>query len=178
MTRRVNWGYWLCLVLLGTALSGCATAEEKQAYMNAQLDALKLQKPLLLLRAKSGESIELRGVEELAVHAPVNAQNGLIRQHQSEWAPVLREGLGIIGTVGGIYYGGQAAVQLADSIGRSAGTHINGSFNPSGPQSPINYYVGQGGSPGQTVSDRHDSVDDHSYHSVDDHSDRSTEAAQ
>lgn len=154
---------WLMLALTALLAAGCASTEEKNAYLNAQLEALKLQKPLLYLKAKPGEQITLGGLEELAVYQPLGAGGGsLIRQHQNEWAPVAREGLGIIGTVGGIYYGGQVAVQLADSIGRSAGAHITGSFNNSGPQSPINYYVGQGGAPAQHVSDRHDAVDDHS----------------
>lgn len=158
-----SWLPWLILATAALA-AGCATAEEKQAYLSAQLDALKLQRPLLRLKAKPGEQITLTGVEELSVYQPLGGAGGagLIRQHQSEWAPVAREGLGIIGTVGGIYYGGQVAVKLADSIGRSAGTHITGAFNNAGAQSPINYYVGQNGAPSQNVSDRHDAVDDHS----------------
>ena len=145
------------------AASGCASTEEKQAFMDAQLRALEMQKPLLYLKAKPGESIELKGVEELAVYAPLGGGNGggLVQQHKSEWAPVAREGLGLLGMLGGIYYGGEAAVRLADVVGKNAGTHIAGSFNNAGAQSPINYYVGQGGAPNQGVSDRHDSVDDH-----------------
>ncbi|MFH1061104.1 MAG: hypothetical protein V1797_20775 [Pseudomonadota bacterium] len=164
--RAKPWPTWpnlALLALLAVLAVGCASSEEKNAYLNAQLEALKLQKPLLYLKAKPGEQITLGGLEELAVYQPLGAGGGsLIRQHQNEWAPVAREGLGIIGTVGGIYYGGQVAVQLADSIGRTAGTHITGSFNNQGPQSPINYYVGQNGAPAQNVSDRHDAVDDHS----------------
>ncbi|MCA1988141.1 MAG: hypothetical protein LDL07_03210 [Desulfarculus sp.] len=160
--RRINWSYWLALGLLGAMLSGCATAEEKAAYLNAQLAALDKQKPILYFKARPGESIELKGVEELAVYSPLGGGNGgLIRQHQNEWAPVAREGLGILGMAAGIYYGGEAAVKLADTVGRNAGTHITGSFNNGGSQSPINYYVGQGGAPSQGVSDRHDSTDDH-----------------
>ncbi|MFZ5586956.1 MAG: hypothetical protein ACOZHQ_13630 [Thermodesulfobacteriota bacterium] len=159
-----SWLPWLILAMLAMPAAGCASAEEKNAYLNAQLEALKLQKPILLLKARPGEQITLAGVEELSVHQPLGGAGGagLIRQHQSEWAPVAREGLGLIATVGGIYYGGQVAVQLADSIGRSAGAHISGSFNNAGAQSPLSYYVGQNGAPAQNVSDRHDSVDDHS----------------
>ncbi|MCA1987618.1 MAG: hypothetical protein LDL07_00530 [Desulfarculus sp.] len=163
----IRWSYWAALPLLGMvllAVSGCATSEEKTAFLNAQLEALKMQKPLLELRAKAGEQIELRGVESLAVYAPLGGGNGggLVRQHQNEWAPVAREGLGILGVVGGIYFAGEKAVQLADVVGRNAGTHITGSFNNTGGQSPISYYVGQGGAPSQGVSDSHDSTDDHS----------------
>jgi len=152
----------VCLAGAAILAAGCASTEEKQAYIDAQLKALSQQKPLLELRAKPGEAIELKGVEALLVHAPVGGGNGLIRQHQNEWAPVLREGLGLAGMVAGIYYGGEAAVRLADTVGRNAGTHITGSFNNQGAQSPINYYVGQGGSPSQGVSDRHDTTDNHS----------------
>ncbi|MCA1905929.1 MAG: hypothetical protein LDL11_04985 [Desulfarculus sp.] len=153
---------WLLMATLLTA--GCASGEEKAAYLNAQLEALRLQKPLLELRAKPGEQIELKGVEALLVHAPLGGGSGggLVRQHQNEWAPVAREGLGILGVVGGIYFAGEKAVQLAETVGKSAGTHISGGFNNSGGQSPVSYYVGQGGAPSQGVSDRHDSVDDHS----------------
>ncbi len=152
---------WLLAAVLA---AGCASSEEKTAYLNAQLEALKLQKPILELRAKAGESIELKGVEALLVHAPLDGGNGggLVRPHQNEWAPVAREGLGILGVVGGIYFAGEKAVQLAEVVGRNAGAQITGSFNNSGGQSPISYYVGQGGAPSQGVSDRHDSSDDHS----------------
>ena len=149
------------LLLAALLAAGCAGNEEKTAFLSAQLEAMKLQKPLLELRARPGEQIELRGVEALIIHAP-QAGAASIKPLQSEWAPVAREGLGILGVVGGIYFAGEKAVQLAEVVGRSAGTHITGSFNNSGGQSPINYYVGQGGSPSQGVSDRHDSVDDHS----------------
>ena len=102
--RRINWSYWLALGLLGAMLSGCATAEEKAAYLNAQLAALDKQKPILYFKARPGESIELKGVEELAVYSPLGGGNGgLIRQHQNEWAPVAREGLGILGMAAGGY---------------------------------------------------------------------------
>lgn len=152
---------WLLMAALLTA--GCASSEEKTAYLNAQLEALKLQKPILELRAKPGESIELKGVEALLVHAPLGGgAGGQIRQHQNEWAPVAREGLGILGVVGGIYFAGEKAVQLAEVVGKNAGTQITGSFNNSGGQSPVSFYAGQGGAPSQGVSDRHDSTDDHS----------------
>jgi|GEM_PF-2765161 len=153
---------WLLMAALLTA--GCASGEEKAAYLNAQLEALKLQKPILELRAQPGQQIELKGVEALLVHAPLGGGNGngLVRQHQNEWAPVAREGLGILGVVGGIYFAGEKAVQLAETVGKSAGTQISGSFNNSGGQSPVSFYAGQGGAPSQVISDRHDSTDDHS----------------
>ncbi|MCA1988701.1 MAG: hypothetical protein LDL07_06080 [Desulfarculus sp.] len=157
---RVHPTTWLLLAILA---AGCASGEEKAAYLNAQLEALRLQKPILELRAQPGQQIELKGVEALLVHAPLGGGGGgLVRQHQNEWAPVAREGLGILGVVGGIYFAGEKAVQLAETVGKSAGTHISGSFNNQGAQSPISYYVGPGGAPSQGVSDRHDSTDDHS----------------
>lgn len=131
------------LSVLAFSLAGCAADGDMQAYLKAQLDALDRQKPLVMLEAQPGQTMELKGVKSLVVYAP-NGGVGQIRPLESQWAPVWREALRVAGVVGGIYYGGQALSNLAEAMGKNAGTHISGSFNPSGAQSSAGYSAGGG----------------------------------
>ncbi|WP_449246448.1 hypothetical protein [Desulfarculus baarsii] len=145
----------LALLLAVGLLAGCASFEEKQAYYNANVEMAKAQRPLLLLRAKPGEQITLAGVEELAVYAP---GGGGVAQYRDESIAAAKDAAGLIGTVAGIYFGGEAAVALVDAVGRHAGTQITGSLNGSG-QSPIIYAPGNStGDTTVTPSDRHDTT--------------------
>jgi hypothetical protein len=129
------------LSVVAFSLVGCAGDSDMQAYLKAQLDALDRQKPLVMLEAQPGQTMELKGVKSLVVYAP-NGNASQIRPLESQWAPVWREALRVAGVVGGIYYGGQALTNLAEAMGKNAGAHISGSFNTSGNQSPVGYNTG------------------------------------
>lgn len=151
--RRGGLRIWPLLLALALSLPavGCASRQEKLDYYNAQVAARQMAKPLLYLKAKPGEEIVLKGVEEMAVYSPHHEG---IPQYRDEWANVAVNGVGVLGTVAGIYLGGQVAVDLATAVGQSAGTHISNSFNPSGAQSAAGY--SGSGTVTPTITDRHD----------------------
>ncbi len=149
----------LIILLVLPVLTGCATMEEKKAYYDANVQMAKLQKPLLLIRAKQGQHIELKGVEELAVYAP--GEKG-VAQYRDEAIAAARDAAGVIGAIAGIYVGGEAAVRLVDAAGKAAGTHISGSFNGGSGQSSVNWAPGNstGDTSISTPSDSHDDNSD------------------
>ncbi|KIX15042.1 hypothetical protein [Dethiosulfatarculus sandiegensis] len=136
--------FLLALITVMAIASGCASKEEKLAYYQANIEAAKHQKPLLLLEAKEGQDIQLKGVKSLVVYAP---RSGGITQYRDEAAALAREGLGIAGTVAGIYFGGQVAVALADTVGKHSGKNYSftNSFNPSAPGSSTGYQPNNSG---------------------------------
>lgn len=104
-------------------VSGCATSGDYQQYIQAQADANRLaiesQKPLVRLTAQPGQVIT--GLASVEVYAP--APIPVIHQARpNEWAGVVGQGLSIIGTVAGIKAAGDAAVNLAESVGKSSTT--------------------------------------------------------
>lgn len=112
----------LLIITAALALSGCATDGNYREYLAAQADANRQaaaeQKPLVRLTAQPGQSIT--GLQSLEVYTPTAAS--VIQQSRpNEWAAVAGQALGVVGTVAGIRAAGQAAVGLADSVGR-AGT--------------------------------------------------------
>jgi len=103
-------------------LAGCASPGYKD-YLTAQADAnrhaLEGQKPLVKLVAQPGQPIT--GLASLEVYAPQSAP--VIQQSRpNEWATVMQTGFSVLGTLGGIKLGGDAAIGLAGEI-RQAGTH-------------------------------------------------------
>lgn len=112
------------LILAATlALAGCATDKNYQAYLTAQDGANRQaqteQKPLVRLTAQPGQAIT--GLQSLEVYTPAAAS--VIQQARpNEWAGVVGQALNVVGTVAGIRAAGQAAVGLADSVGRSSTT--------------------------------------------------------
>lgn len=92
-------------ILIPALLAGCASTDYKQyiaAQEKANEMAIKEQKPLVEITAQPGQSI-----------------TGLAGPN--EWVGVFSQGLGVLGTLGGIHYGGKAAVGLASEV-RQAGT--------------------------------------------------------
>lgn len=152
--------------LLLPVLPGCATMEEKKAYYDANVQMAKLQKPLFLMRAKAGQNIELKGVEEIAIYAP--GEKG-VTQYRDESIAAARDAAGVIGAIAGIYVGGEAAVRLVDAAGRAAGTQISNSFNGGSGQSSVNW------APGNSTGDTSISVPSDSH---DDNSDSHDEIAE
>ena len=153
---------FIVLVCLALA-AGCASMEEKKAYYDANVQMAKLQKPLFLMKAKPGQHIELKGVEELAIYAP--GQKG-VEQYKDEAIQAARDAAGVIGAIAGIYVGGEAAVRLVDAAGKAAGTRITDSFNGGSGQSNVTWAPGNstGDSNVNIPSDSHD--DNHDSHDV------------
>ncbi len=156
---------WLAVIAaLGVLLAaGCAGTQERVAYMQAQLKALEMQlkgrKPILVIEAMPGQELKITGLKRLAVYAPRSTNPGspLIKQYRDPWANVVTNGLGVVGAVAGIYVGGQAAVELADTVGRHAGVHISDALKTTGTNSPVGYTTG-GGTGGSTITDSHNTT--------------------
>lgn len=107
---------------------GCASNKvdpNYQAYLKAQEAQVSVHKQeiqILRIKAKEGQQITLGGVEEFTVSMPAPAAAPVQQavQQPSQWAGVLSQGLGVAGTVLGIKYVGQAAVNLSNSVGTAA----------------------------------------------------------
>ena len=99
---------------------GCSTTSGYGEYIKAQSEAnrqaVESQKPLVRLVAQPGQAIT--GLASLKVYMPTSAPI-IQQQRPNEWVGVFGQGLNVVGTVMGIKYAGQAAVNLADSIGNS-----------------------------------------------------------
>ena len=101
-------------------LAGCASGDYER-YVSAQSEAnrqaMEGQRPLLRLTAQPGQPIT--GLASVEVYAPTQAP--VIQQSRpNEWAAVVGQGIGVIGTVAGIKAAGDAAIGLADSVGKSS----------------------------------------------------------
>ena len=107
----------LLLSISVLTITGCATHTD-QSYINAQLDSQRLayeaQKPLVEIIAQPGQQVT--GLGGIRVYMPVQAQQ-IQQSRPNEWAGVAGQALGVVGTVGGIYYAGRAAVNLANTVG-------------------------------------------------------------
>ena len=117
--------------VLGVSLliSGCATTSKIDPNYKAYLDAQqansavhKQEIQLVRIKAKEGQTITLGGVDEFTVSMPAPASAPVQQQVQqpSQWAGVVGQGLSVVGTVLGIKYAGQAAVNLSNSVGSAA----------------------------------------------------------
>ena len=100
-------------------LAGCASSGDYKQYVAAQSEANKLavdtQKPLVRLTAQPGQAIT--GLASLEVYTPTAAP--VIQQARpNEWVGVLGQGLSILGTVASLKVSGDAAIGLADSVGK------------------------------------------------------------
>ena len=102
-------------------------------WYQKQLEAKRLDRAILVLEARAGQTIELKGVKRLEVWGN-NGSAGSIKVYESQWAKMWREWGGIAGMLGGIYLGGQVAVDLADTVGKHAGhnTTVGGDYTRDG----------------------------------------------
>jgi hypothetical protein len=101
------------------ALAGCASSGDYQSYLAAQqqANAAYTQKPILLMEGYDGQPIT--GLKRIEVNLP--GQAPVIQQAKdNEWARVVSQGLGVFGTIGGIWAGGEAAKGLAGAVGSAA----------------------------------------------------------
>ena len=160
------------LIALTLGVSGCAgqlnkittnypTGEtvtqeisDEALFYQVQTRMAQARKPILVMEARKGENIELKGVKKLVVWGYAD-DRGRLRTYEHPWAKAIREWGGIVGMLGSIYLGGQVAVELADTVGKHAGSHttITDAYKTSGSQSPV---VATGGGAGSaTVTDSH-----------------------
>jgi hypothetical protein len=111
-----------CSTLAALAiLTGCATsADHARAYYDAQAAAQANQRPLIRMEAHNGQDIVLAGVKRFEVYAPAGNSQSLTQYreaHHPAW-DILGQTLRIAAP---IYFAGEAAIGLADSVGRSVG---------------------------------------------------------
>ena len=125
----------ICMVSLG--FMGCATAPQQtgaeQAFYAMQKQE---QKPLFHLEVVEGQA--LTGLKSITVHVPPNNQ-GIVQYKKPEHAGLsaLREVTGVLRIAAPIYFGGEAAIGLANVVGKHVGnastqpvtTNINDSYN-------------------------------------------------
>ena len=105
------------LILLAAIalIVGCANnPSAEQAYYQAA--AAEQGRPLVELVAEPGQAIT--GLQSLKVYAP---QQGGVRQYQKQYHPAWGMASTALQIGLPIYLGGKAAVDLADSVGRSVG---------------------------------------------------------
>jgi hypothetical protein len=133
------------------------------------------RKPIIALKAKEGEALNLGNIESLIVYG---RKMQTFKPYESGAVKAFREWGGIAGNVlntGLLLWGTN---NIADTIGKHAGTHITRSFNPSGANSPPVY------SPNGTTNlqyDRHDVNNSHNTddsHNTDSHDDNSGQGEQ
>jgi hypothetical protein len=96
---------------------------DEALFYQVQAEAEKGRKPILVLVARDGQDISFTGLERLEVWGP-NGGGGAVKTYESQWAKALREWGGIFGALGGIYLGGQVAVDLANAVGQHAGHNV------------------------------------------------------
>lgn len=182
MKRAVK--YFL-LVALALMLAGCASADnevqvptigtdgkvltdasgkvitttnkftDEAMYYQAQSQMALARKPILTMEAKAGETIELKGIKKMVVWGYAG-DRGSLKTYEHPWAKTLREWGGLVGMFGGIWAGGYWANQLADTVGKHAGTTttITDSYKTTGANSPLT--TTGGGAANITTTDRHD----------------------
>ncbi len=119
------------LVLAALAgLVGCSSKEEVLAYYQANLEAIKAQKPLVELEAQPGQ--EITGLKALRVYAP-QASGGRVAQHEDPGWKVLGQGVGAAAAVGGAWVALDGANKLAGTVGAVAGHNTSApTYAPSG----------------------------------------------
>lgn len=106
-------------------LSGCSTTGEYKDYLQAQerltTASIAARKPMVSIRAIEGQSIT--GLASIEVYSPDSTTQAqqVATPPRNEWAGVVGQGLGVIGTIGGIWAGGTAASNLATAVGGAAG---------------------------------------------------------
>lgn len=120
----------LLILAVVAGLAGCASKEEVLAYYQANLEAIKAQKPLVELEAQPGQ--EITGLKALRVYAPL-AGGGRVAQHEDPGWKVLGQGIGAAAAVGGAYVALDGANKIAGTVGAVAGHNsTSATYAPSG----------------------------------------------
>ena len=124
------------LAIISLSVVGCAGTPKMDPNYIAYIEAQRAmnearfaqqKQPLFKMRAISGQTIELKGVDEFVIFAPENGGNGTpvagVQQYvapRNHTAEVIKAGLGLIGQVGSIIAVGKSVENLADSVGASS----------------------------------------------------------
>jgi hypothetical protein len=93
-------------------LTGCASTENYNRYLQAQSAAIKGQKPMLRITAQPGQPIT--GLASIEVYGPGMS---IQQEKDNEWARVVSSGLQVVGVVGGIVAAGRASEDLVNAVG-------------------------------------------------------------
>ena len=109
----------ILVLLVALFIAGCASSGDYTKYVAAQQEAnrqaVDAQKPLVRLTAQPGQAIT--GLASLEVYTPTAAP--VIQQARpNEWVGIMGQGLSILGTVASLKVSGDAAIGLADSVGK------------------------------------------------------------
>jgi hypothetical protein len=99
-------------LIIALSLTGCASSDGYQRYLQAQSAAIKAQKPMLEIIAQKDQPIT--GLASIRVYGPGMS---IQQERPSEWAQVATSGLQVLGVVGGIVAAGQASANLVESVG-------------------------------------------------------------
>ena len=99
-------------LILALSLTGCASSDGYQRYLQAQSAAIKSQKPMLEIIAHKDQPIT--GLAAIRVYGPGMS---IQQERPSEWAAVVSSGINVLGVVGGIVAAGQASQDLVTAVG-------------------------------------------------------------
>ena len=105
-------------ILAALILAGCATTKDvemAQAHYAAQ--AAAAERPMVRIKAQEGRDVVITGMDEMVVYAPSGPVQGYRQQHHPVWS-ILGQTLQVAAP---IYLGGQAAIGLADVVGKRVG---------------------------------------------------------
>ena len=110
----------MVFVIAVLGLAGCASGPSTEvARLHYEAQQSALGRPLVQMVAQPGETISLHGVAQFSVYAPLGVGGvQMYREaHHPGWS-LLGDALRIAAP---IYLGGQAAIGLADVVGRRVG---------------------------------------------------------
>jgi hypothetical protein len=102
----------LLAIAIALSLTGCATSDGYQRYLQAQSAAIKAQKPMLEIIAHKDQPIT--GLSAIRVYGPGMS---IQQEKDNEWARVVTSGLQVVGVVGGIVAAGNASQDLVQAVG-------------------------------------------------------------
>ncbi len=122
----------LAVSLTLVACLGCATTKGLDPNYVAYLDAMKNQPKIFEMKAKSGEVIELRGVESLVVYGGGYSKHIEQRKTEPSFATtLLRETFGTARSVLPGFFGWHYGYRILDKAFNSAGDTVRDSYNVS-----------------------------------------------
>ena len=155
----------ILVLLLGLLSSGCAAINgENQAdafypdgtvvkssltdegmFYQAQIKKAEARKPILVMKAREGQDIVLKGVAQLTVWG-YDENRGGIKQHKNQYLETLKAVAGPVGVVAGIWAQGDANQKLLNAMQGVSGTHIHGLHQNISGGSAANVNLGGGDS--------------------------------
>lgn len=101
----------------GTTVVTESKLSDAGKFTQDQVELEKARPPILRMKAKPGESIEMKGVESLEVYANSNAQ---LKQFIAAWERVIINGMPLIAMVAQGFIQADMAVKIAETVGATA----------------------------------------------------------